>query len=112
MSGIPAMKCPRCGAPMEYRGGPSDSNIFIMSCTKEGCRYQGTYYAEEPRRKELKTCECGGKLVGGEGITPLTDDNVMSWHRLWGDIDEEVGKGGKFCETCHRVYSYAELVPH
>ena len=48
MSEIPEMKCPQCGTPMEYCGGPSDSNIFIMRCTREGGRYQGTYYAEAP----------------------------------------------------------------
>lgn len=43
---IKKMRCPECGASMEYCGGPSDSNIFIMRCVREGCRYQGTYYAE------------------------------------------------------------------
>lgn len=51
-----------------------------------------------------ETCECGGKLVGEEAITPLTDDNVMSWHRLWFDITQEVQKGAKFCEKCHKIY--------
>ena len=46
MSEIPVMKCPECDALMEYRGGPSDSNIFIMICTATVCRYQETCYAE------------------------------------------------------------------
>jgi len=46
--GIPEIKCRYCETPMEYRGGPSDSNIFIMVCPKEGCGYQGTYYAGAP----------------------------------------------------------------
>lgn len=49
-------------------------------------------------------CECGGRLVGKEAITPLTDDNVMSWHRLWADIAQDVDKGAKFCEKCQRIY--------
>ncbi len=46
MSEIPVRKCPKCGELMEYRGGPSDSNIFIMFCTAENCRYQITCYAD------------------------------------------------------------------
>lgn len=53
MSGIPAMKCRQCGAPMEYLGGPSDSNIFIMRCTKKGCGLQSTHYAVAPREKRV-----------------------------------------------------------
>lgn len=49
MSDIPTMNCPECGAPMEYRGGPSDSNIFIMVCTAKGCRFQETCYMEAKR---------------------------------------------------------------
>lgn len=50
------------------------------------------------------TCQCGGRLVGEEGITPCTDDNVMTWHRLWYDISRAVEKGAKFCERCHQIY--------
>lgn len=53
MPGIPEMNCPQCGAPMEYCAGPSDSNIFIMKCTHEGCRYQSTHYAEVPKEEEV-----------------------------------------------------------
>lgn len=52
MSGISEIKCPLCDTLMEYGGGPSDSNIFIMTCPRERCRYQGTYYAEAPKKKE------------------------------------------------------------
>ena len=52
MWSIPDMKCPECGALMEYRGGPSDSNIFIMVCPVPGCRYTGTYYAEVPAERK------------------------------------------------------------
>jgi len=53
---------------------------------------------------QREICGCGGKLVGEEAITPLTDDNVMSWHRLWASIAQEVEKGAKFCEKCHKIY--------
>ena len=53
--------------------------------------------------KRIETCECGGKLVGEEAITPLTDDNVRSWHRLWYDIAVAVEKGAKFCEQCRQI---------
>ena len=46
MSEIPVINCPECGSPMEYRGGPSDSNLFIMTCPTPGCGYQQTYYLE------------------------------------------------------------------
>jgi hypothetical protein len=55
MSEIPKMKCPNCGAPMEYCGGPSDTNIFIMICTATGCHYQGTYYAEAEKQAQKQT---------------------------------------------------------
>lgn len=47
---------------------------------------------------------CGGKLVGQEAITPLTDDNVTSWMLLWKDIADDVEKGAKFCEKCRRIH--------
>ncbi len=46
MFGIPEIKCPKCGTPMEYSSGPSDSNIFTMTCLIKWCGYQGTYYVE------------------------------------------------------------------
>jgi len=61
MSEIPAMKCPECGAPMEYRGGPSDSNIFIMVCPVEGCHYQGTYYVEASSVPTSQDIQKGGE---------------------------------------------------
>lgn len=57
----------------------------------------------------IERCECGGRLVGEEEITPLTDDNPMSWHRLWYDIAKEVEKGARFCERCHRIYYLPSL---
>jgi hypothetical protein len=51
MSGIPEMKCPGCGTEMNYEGGPSDGNIFIMICPK--CHYQQEYYAEDGAEKRL-----------------------------------------------------------
>lgn len=58
MCEIPPMECRECGAPMEYAGGPSDSNIFIMRCTNPKCRRQETCYIgstpqEQPQKKEL-----------------------------------------------------------
>lgn len=52
MSEIPEMKYPKCGAPMKYAGGPSDSNIFIMVCANPECRRQETYYAESTQQKK------------------------------------------------------------
>lgn len=57
MSEIPVMKCPECGATMEYQGGPSDSNIFIMICPREECRYQRTCYAEATAQSHFLTKE-------------------------------------------------------
>jgi len=64
MSEIPTMKCPECGAPMAYCGGPSDSNIFIMVCTAAGCHYQETCYAE--RYLPQVHHEILGKEVSGD----------------------------------------------
>ena len=54
--------------------------------------------------KRIETCKCGEKLVGKEAITPLTDDNTMSWHRLWFDISAAVEKGARFCKRCRLIY--------
>lgn len=51
MSEIPEMNCPECSAPMEYFGGPSDSNIFTMRCMRDGCRYQQTCYGGRERNE-------------------------------------------------------------
>ena len=63
---------------------------------------------KKKRREAMATfevCECGGKLVGEEAITPLTDENVMSWFRLWYDIEEAVKKGAKFCKRYNKPRS-------
>lgn len=52
MRGIPQMKCPECNALMEYHGGPSDTNIFIMVCSNPACRRQEEYYAEPEKVEE------------------------------------------------------------
>jgi len=51
MPEIPEMNCPECGSLMKYDGGPSDGNIFIMTCPT--CGYQKKCYAE-PAQQESK----------------------------------------------------------
>jgi len=54
MCEIPPMECQECGAPMEYSGGPSDSNIFIMRCVNPKCRRQEIWYAESTPPKKAE----------------------------------------------------------
>jgi len=100
--GKPDEKC-TCQHWRQAFGGPP---INAISKINPNCPIHGI--GEKPN----EICVCGGKLVGQEAITPLTDDNVMSWHRLWSDISdiemEEIRKGAKFCAKCHSVYPVKE----
>lgn len=79
MCEIPPMKCQECGAPMEYIGGPSDSNIFIMVCTNSECRRQETcYMGPTQQKKEIKAMDEQEVLqILGKVGAVITDSHIV-----------------------------------
>ncbi|TSC91093.1 MAG: hypothetical protein CEN90_641 [Parcubacteria group bacterium Licking1014_17] len=97
MSEIPEMRCPECGALMRYGGGPSDTNIFIMICTRGGCHRQETYYLETRREKEssmvIHILDSGLPLCGFSRESPA----FWPEGHKWVDVED---KGRATCPGC------------
>ena len=58
MSEIPEIKCPECRTLMEYYGGPSNTNLFIMRCPTKNCGFEQTCYAESKKPKKEISIPC------------------------------------------------------